>query len=688
MNVWFLSSWDGSNAFADLMKHGGNWNHVEDGEQPAVPMDEKGWPLSDFRVKLFEGAAVRGVDFNGTYKLSFTGQTDIIRGLWSDLAITNKVYDEATNTTTCDATYSGLHDGSNGGVVFEGTRKTPQSPLNSGISNMKMFRPGYPGDGSQMFTTPFLNAIKAAGVIRTMDWMGIGGNANINWSERTPPDNPAVTRLTEPYTTTSDGLVYTNLNSGMSIEHIVRLCNEADSDLWINIPTLANDDYVRKMAQAIRFGTDGVNPYTTKVNAPVYKPLKDGLNVWVEYSNEIWNNFGGTEGGFRAFYFIQDEVRKIAATQPNHPLFYTGKGRNPVPNDEIYDLLYKYPAWRLGSISKLFREVFGDSNMMTRVRPILATQQGDANATLSRCLTWAEQYYKDFESHDLTYYYYGIGGSAYYGVNEGYKSINPDVFFNPAAYPDEVFKKMNLIDSTWAHTYGLKRVAYEGGPSLDSIEKTMNEFTDIQMHALNEDPRMQDLVEKNHDLWDQTGGDTLVYYCVAGASRWEFLRFITDTTSPKMKALKNLKSRGKAKVTAGAPLPGTISIAKYHGPEVRNIETAGGYFTGEGDQMVYNGIDARTVEEYFTLVGHSDAPFTGTITVKGERFYMDHPDYPHGTTRIAIYINGKKQGTVGISDTGGITESDSLAVEIPAGFVAVRVQVEEGWMSLHSATIK
>jgi len=48
MNVWFLSSWDGSNAFADLMKHGGNWNHVEDGEQPAVPMDEKGWPLSDF----------------------------------------------------------------------------------------------------------------------------------------------------------------------------------------------------------------------------------------------------------------------------------------------------------------------------------------------------------------------------------------------------------------------------------------------------------------------------------------------------------------------------------------------------------------------------------------------------------------------------------------------------------------
>jgi hypothetical protein len=71
---------------------------------------------------------------------------------------------------------------------------------------------------------------------------------------------------------------------------MVALANAASRDMWINVPHLATDDFIAKFAQLIRFGSDGVNPYTNAVSNPVYPPLDSNRRVFVEFSNEIWSS--------------------------------------------------------------------------------------------------------------------------------------------------------------------------------------------------------------------------------------------------------------------------------------------------------------------------------------------------------------------------------------------------------------
>ena len=54
-------------------------------------------------------------------------------------------------------------------------------------------------------------------------------------------------------------------------EDMIELCNEAQKDMWINIPALATPQFVQSLAQLI------------------YANLDPNLNVYVEYGNENWN---------------------------------------------------------------------------------------------------------------------------------------------------------------------------------------------------------------------------------------------------------------------------------------------------------------------------------------------------------------------------------------------------------------
>ena len=52
---------------------------------------------------------------------------------------------------------------------------------------------------------------------------------------------------------------------------MIELCNEAQKDMWINIPALATPQFVQSLAQLIAANLD------------------PNLNVYVEYGNEDWN---------------------------------------------------------------------------------------------------------------------------------------------------------------------------------------------------------------------------------------------------------------------------------------------------------------------------------------------------------------------------------------------------------------
>ena len=86
--------------------------------------------------------------------------------------------------------------------------------------------------------------------------------------------------------------IWSSAQMGAAWEYAVRLANETNTDMWICVPVAATDDYIAKLAQLIRYGSDGTNPYTSPEANPVWAPLNPGLKVYVEFSNEVWNTAG------------------------------------------------------------------------------------------------------------------------------------------------------------------------------------------------------------------------------------------------------------------------------------------------------------------------------------------------------------------------------------------------------------
>ncbi len=666
MNLWFLNDWDGSRAFVDAMKHSRPWTSIEGLPGPLV-VDSLGWPLQDAQT-VFISNMIPEMD-NGVYTLVFEGQAEV-QLHWVAGSVSAVTWNPTTNISTCTVTIN-CEANSAANLSFTKSKLTPSSPENSGFKNVRLYRPGYPTDGSKIFVDEIIDALHGAGVIRTMDWGVTNLNTLVEWSERTTPFHPAQGRPGSPFIFESWEI---ETYYGVSLEHMVQLSNQTDCDLWINIPAVASDDYVTKLAQLIRYGSNGIEPYTSPQPSPEFPALEPGLNVYIEYANEIWN-FGP---GFLSFRMIE---RIVANPPPGLPVLSDDGGESP--EQKKWENLYQYPAYRLAEISKIFRSVWGSGDMMTRVRPVLCTQQGDANATLSGALVWADRYYRDAEGNNLNYYFWGAGGSAYYGVNQ----ISPIIggLLSENNYPDVSFLKNNAIDSIWARNYGLKRVAYEGGFGLDLRLNGELAFTSDEMWSIAGDPRTQTLVEKTHEGWSQTGGDLLIYYCLTGADAWAMTPRLDKLDYAKMRAFRSIAGSNKVEVSLGKALPCELVYEELARPET----WAPLIRTGYSYQTTIDGKPALGGNQEGTMVAipsHSREAFTGSITVSGQAYVG--PNEVPGNAILGIWVNGIYQGPVSMEQSEtGIRTSTPLSISVPEGLVVIRLEAVSKGYTFYAITV-
>ncbi len=542
MGINFGSSldWETNRVFADVMKTSRNWMDTSVTTN-LTTLDGDGWPQQDASIPVWHGID----QMHGTYALSFTGRATIDAS-WGAVAVTDQVYNANTNQTTAKVVYANS-DRAGLLLTFTNTQRTAGSATNTGITNVVLKRPTTLGGNqsytTEVFNTPFISALSSFTVLRAMDFTATNWSPVVSWSDRTRPTH-ASQAIGNP-TIPAGGWQ----GRGAAWEYAILLANQTGKDLWINIPAQATDDYITKLAQLIMYGSDGATPYTSTQASPVWPGLDPGLRVYVEFSNELWNTaFQQT--------FQNHDAAVAEVNAGGSPLNFDGE---IPPND--WNWACRRVTKRTVEISTIFRTVGGDSAMMTHIRPVLMSQLGYADGPLLQAMHMLVNYYGNPDRvaspHLPNYYIYGVGGSSYYGPSDE-SSVNA-IFSSMAAG----FVPALQADANWALAFGLKRIAYEGGPGFDT---TGNATTNGYLASAWNDSRMTQVMIDQHNVWSQNAGDLLVYFTIANDYQWGFMPDVLTPSHPKMDGIHSLNAAARSASTYGAPIPATLAATSASVP--------------------------------------------------------------------------------------------------------------------------
>jgi hypothetical protein len=399
--------------YADASKTGriGWGDPVDYFGRPAVATDDFGWPTADGGHLFWESRDPAKT--GGTYRLVFTGQAEVSgwmgRGRFkvgdTDYGRTLPLgagYDPDTNTTTADVTIDGTDLF---GLSFVHTRRDVDSPEGSGITGVQLMRPLAPNADAayapgELFDSDVKDAFSR---FTTLRYLTANFNAETDWADRKLP-----------------GDMQAAWGDRAAVwENEVMLANETGKDLYVTIPVKATADYIRNLANLLRYGSDGVNPYTEIVADPVYPGLNPNLRVYVEWGNEIWN-WAFDQGGWAA-----DTGRAAVLDGTPDGQIVNFDGMRPGGD------FRRWMALQTVYVSNTFREVWGDAAMGDRVRVLLEYQYDNQQLTATESLKFIDQYFNNGDGgnhvadpHPVKYYLWGAGGPSYFGSSNPRGVVN------------------------------------------------------------------------------------------------------------------------------------------------------------------------------------------------------------------------------------------------------------------------
>lgn len=624
----------------------------------SYPIDGSGNPIHDFGLFLWDAGGNYIHDTQGVYTVQFNGSATVATAMGDASMTTPVAYDAGTNTSTGKFT---VNTNSSVELKFTNTKRTSASAANTGVTNVKIMRPISPGSTtsyptSTTFTDNFKNIITnnlKAKIIRYMDFTATNGKtAEVNWSDRLLPAN--VQSL-------PGGTGFGWQGRGGSWEYAVQLANETNTDMWIDIPVSASSDYITKLAQLIKYGSDGTNPYTSTQSNPIYAPLASTHNVYIEYANELWNFAGAFS---QSQWNLNKAASEIAAGGSN--LNYDGETNQWV-------LGWRRQANRTVEISNAFRAVFGDSDMLTRIRPVLEWQQDNGQNTAGTMLNFLDNWYGNRDGshvgtpHPVNYYIWGGSGSAYYNPDNASDSLSLSNIWTSQTYGTTNWVGPQTHDSAYAAAFGLKRTAYEGGPSMDNTGHSES----IKESAWN-NAQMATSVVDHQKFWEQYGGDVLMYFTLTGSDhagyyQWEFVKDMSNpvTTSPKMQGIGTLNAGSKENVTVGASIGSTVDGNNWSALNR-------GYGTPGSGSFYMNGTDTKWASYSF----HS----TGSGTYSAKINYSTG-----GAAQLSVFIDGVSAGT--ITSSGGSATYTSSTSSLSSGLHSIRVYVVSGTATINNVQL-
>jgi len=394
---------------------------------------------------------------------------------------------------------------------------------------------------AQPFHPGFLKNLRPFRAIRFMAFQNTNASWTERWDQRTLPDR---------FTWVSDH------GDGGPVEMIVNLGNQLGADIWVNMPTRADDDYVRAFAGL------------------VHERLDPARRIYVEYSNEVWNT------AFPGGSWV--EAKAIA--------------RWPNAKDTPFGKRLQWYGVRTAQICDIWHQVFAaDAARLTCVMGAQAANPWTAKQALDCPLWAAETGATACLRHRIQalaiapYFGFYIGNPKHLPALQswarqpggGLDSVFAEVFdggeFDDGP-PNGALKQAQehmQLSAAVARERGIELLAYEGGQHLVGLAETLNDKSVNELFsAANRDPRMGEAYTLHLDDWQAAGGglynlwNSVSPYTLWGS--WGLKEYRDQAASPKYDAAVGAIERAQAGVAQGAqPSEGQPSASSPDQPGLR-----------------------------------------------------------------------------------------------------------------------
>lgn len=474
MNVLLPTDWDTSLPYIDLFKTSRPW--ISGAVQPhqwndgrALALDRDGWVRS-----LLPGQVARTIMLidrttemvgSGRWVVTWDGSGQLE---YESHGVSVLQDDPGRQVIKVNA--------GGGGIRMYLTATTPGNHLR----NIRVFREADEvpnGKPLKLFSADFLNRIRFYGIIRFMQWQHINEQADGVWATRPLPTDAR----------------WCGAN-GVPLEVMIDLCNETGAEMWLCVPHLADDIWIRESARLID------------------QRLAPGRRVWIEHSNEVWNGL-----------FPQ------AAYAQQHGLA-EGLSTNS------WQAGWFWHSRRSVAIFRQYAEVLGTQRQLVRVMGGFANNAWGNDQALK-----FQDAAQETDALAIAPYFGGyLGMGAQAPVTATWTLPHLLQVLQDEALPRARQSMQNCAEV--ARRYEVDLVAYEGGHHLTAPQLPIEH----PIHKLFQDaarsPEMGEFYRRHLRDWQrESGGDSFVHYSFCGPwNQWgsfNILEWITQPPTPREEAL-------------------------------------------------------------------------------------------------------------------------------------------------------
>jgi hypothetical protein len=521
INLQSVSYWSSEQPFLNIFKTGGGWiTHSsatwDTGETQYLNLDADGYPvtltvINDPNPQSFTSLGVllqrlpstaNGYYPAGPYAVDYDGQGTLTYSFDASL-VSRSPGRDVINVTP-----------SGSGIFIQITSTDPDHTGNY-LRNIRVVQVANEAalNAGQNFNPTFLNLIKNFHALRFMDWFQTNGSVLSSWANR-----PRQT------------FAFWGSPKGVPIEVAVQLANLISADAWLNVPVMADNNYITQMATLVK----GL--------------LGTSQKAYVELSNEVWN------GSFSQNAYSIAQGQALFPSAPNQ--WYAG---------------WEWYGMRVAQMADIWFRVYGSVAFNSRVVIVMAGQAARPGVLKEELSTphWtgtgngpaashhigaaaiAPYFLGDFSSSDVSTMVAQPDG----GLTDLFDTVYAQAGFSSVPQGGFIAQSNSWVSSNVSVVapYRIPLVAYEGGQGLRGFPAYGNDSAAVSLFiGANRDARMGTAYAAYLNGWKASGGTLFMAFSDVGAyskyGEWGALESIMQTTSPltsappKWQALQNFIS--------------------------------------------------------------------------------------------------------------------------------------------------